>query len=87
MKNAFYGSSAMYRFVLNVKDGGKCHLASPSAMELPRHKRRTVCGWRFGSAVALASSGSLKCGRVCLKCFPKIIVAEDGDVSPIEDYE
>ena len=77
----------MSQFVLNVKDGGKCHLVSPSAMQLPRDKRRTVCGWRFGSAVSLASNASVRSGHMCLKCFPKTIVAKDGDVSPIEEYE
>ena len=77
----------MNRFVLNVKDNGKCHLVSPGAMQLPRGKRRTVCGWRFGSAVSLASKASVRVGHVCLKCFPNGIIAEDGDVSPIEEYE
>ena len=73
-------------FVVNVKDGGKCHLASASAMLLPRHKRRSLCGWRFGSAAALASTISVTWGNLCRKCFPKVIVPDDGDVSPIEAY-
>ena len=76
-------------FVLNVRDGVKCHLASPAAMSLPKQKRRSLCGWRFGSAVSLAATNAtVDWGNVCKKCFPvRILQKENGDVSPAEDCE
>ena len=79
----------MYVFVVNVRDKGRCHLASPTAMAQPKQKRRSICGWRFGSAVSLAAThASVDSGNLCRKCFPVGIAQKDhGDVSPIEDYE
>ena len=79
----------MYSFVVNVRDGGKCHLASASAMAQPKQKWRSLCGWRFGSAVSLAATNAtVDWGHLCRKCFPIGILRKDhGDVSPIEDCE
>ena len=78
---------AMYRFVLNVRDGGRCHLVPPDAMSLPKQKRRSVCGWRFGSAVSLTVTKTSNAGSLCLRCFPKgVVVVQDGNDSPIEQY-
>ena len=81
-------SKAMYRFVLNVRDGGRCHLVPQHAMALPKQKRRTVCGWRFGSAVSLTFTKTSNFGELCRRCFPKgIVVVQDGNESPIEQYD
>ena len=78
----------MYRFVVNVKDGGRCHLVPQFAMSLPKQKRRSVCGWRFGSAVSLTITKTSKYGSLCRRCFPKGTVdLQDGNESPIELYD
>ena len=79
----------MYTFVVNVRDGGRCHLASPAAMAQPKQKRRSLCGWRFTSAASLATTNAcVKLGKLCQKYFPVgIAQREDGNVSPIEDCE
>ena len=78
----------MYRFVLNVRDGGRCHLVSEHAMALPKQKRRSVCGWRFGSAASFATIKTSNFGSLCLRCFPKgVVVVQDGNDSPIEQYD
>ena len=83
-----FGSKAMYRFVLNVKDGGRSHLVSEHAMALPKQKRRSICGWRFGSAVSLTVTKASKYGSLCRRCFPKgVVVVQDGNESPIEQYD
>ena len=69
--------SSMVVFVVNVRDGGKCHLASASAMSLPKQKRRSLCGWRYGSAVSLATNATVNGGHVCRKCFPTGIVQKE----------
>ena len=78
--------SSMDRFVVNVRDGGRCHKVAGTAMGLPRLVRRTVCGWGFGSAVSLAASRSVKWGSLCRTCFPSVVVDEVA-LSPIEEYE
>ena len=83
-----FGSKAMYRFVLNVRDGGRCHLVSEHAMALPKQKRRSICGWRFGSAVSFTFTKTSKCGSLCRRCFRKgVVVVQDGNESPIEQYD
>ena len=78
----------MYRFVLNVKDIGQCHLVPQAAMSLPKQKRRSVCGWRFGSAVALTVTKTSNFGTLCRRCFPKgAVVVQNGNDSPIEEYD
>ena len=78
----------MYRFVVNVKDGGRCHLVPQCAMSLPKQKRRSVCGWRFGSAVSLTITKTSNYGSLCRRCFPKGTVGlQDGNESPIEQYD
>ena len=78
----------MYRFVVNVRDGGRCHLVSEHAMALPKQKRRSVCGWRFGSAVSFTFTKTSKCGTLCRRCFPKGIEdLQTGNESPIEQYD
>ena len=81
-----YDGSSMDRFVVNVRDGGRCHRVVGTAMELPRPRRRTACGWRFGAATSFAVSRSVKWGSLCRKCFPN---AADHHVSlsPIEEYQ
>ena len=76
--------SSMDRFVINVKDGGRCHKVAGTAMGLPLPLRPAVCGWRFGSAVSLAASRSVKWGSLCRKCFPNVVV-DDVALSPIEE--
>ena len=76
----------MDKFVVNAREGGRCHLVVGSAMELPRPFRKTICGWRFGSAVSLSASKSVKWGLLCRKCFPAV-VAHDASHSPIEDVD
>ena len=78
--------SSMDRFVINVKDGGRCHKVAGTAMGLPLPLRLTVCGWRFGSAVSLAASRSVKWGSFCRKCFPNVVV-DDAALSPTEEHE
>ena len=81
------GSKAMYRFVMNVRDGGRCHRVSEHAMALPKQKRRSICGWRFGSAVSLTVTKTFKYGSLCRRCSPKGVVdVQDGNDSPIEQY-
>ena len=83
-----FGPKAMYRFVLNVRDGGRCHLVSEHAMALPKQKRRSICGWRFGSAVSLTVTKTSTYGSLCRRCFPKGIVdLQDDNESPIEQYD
>ena len=78
----------MNRFAVNVRDGGRCHLVPQDAMALPKQKRRSVCGWRFGSAVSLTITKTSKWGSLCRRCFPKGVVAfRDGCDSPIEQYD
>ena len=73
---------------MNVKDGGRCHLVPQAAMSLPKQKRRSICGWRFGSAVSLAVTNTSNFGSLCRRCFPKgIVVVQDGNDSPIEQFE
>ena len=76
-------------FVLNVREGGRCHLVSQDAMALPKQKRRSLCGWRFGSAASLTITKTSKWGSVCRRCFPKgiVVAQEDVNESPIEQYE
>ena len=78
--------SSMDRFVVNVRDGGNCNSVAGTVMALPRQLRRTVRSWRFGSAVSLAASGSVKCGSLCRKCFPNVVV-DDVALSPIEEHD
>ena len=81
------GSKAMFRFVMNVRDGGRCHRVSEHAMALPKQKRRSICGWRFGSAASFATIKTSNFGSLCRRCFPKgDVVVKDGDDSPIEEY-
>ena len=59
-------------FVANLKVGGSVHRIAPGMDQLPRPKRRTTCGWRYGKGGTLISTftrldGS---GRRCRKCFP-----------------
>ena len=78
----------MNRFAVNVRDGGRCHLVPQDAMALPKQKRRSVCGWRFGSAVSLTITKTSKWGSLCRRCFPKgVVVVQDGNESPIEQYD
>ena len=68
-------------------------------MALPKQKRRTVCGWRFGSAASLTITKTTKWGPVCRRCFLKggiempviptdpIEVLQTGNESPIEQYD
>ena len=82
------GSKAMFRFVMNVRDGGRCHRVSEHAMALPKQKRRSICGWRFGSAVSFTITKTSNFGSLCRRCFPKGVVAfQDGCDSPIEQYD
>ena len=82
-----HGSKAMYRFVVNVRDGGRCHLVSQAAMALPKQKRRSVCGWRFGSAVSLTITKTSKWGSLCRRCFPNGVIEEQADSAPTEPIE
>ena len=78
----------MYRFVLNVKDGGRCHLVPQTAMPIPKQKRRSICGWRFGSAVSLTVTKTSNFGSLCRRCFPKGVIKKNvGSESPIEPIE
>ena len=78
----------MYRFVLNVRDGGRCHLVKKQDAMLPKQKRRSVCGWRFGSAVSLTVTKTSNFGSLCRRCFPKgVVVVQVGTESPIEQYD
>ena len=78
----------MDRFVCNLKDGGRCHLVMAAALDLPRPRRRTICGWRFGAGGSLAATiTSVKVSALCRRCFPKGVIHEDGYLSPIEDYD
>ena len=73
---------------MNVRDGGRCHLVPQAAMSLQKQKRRSICGWRFGSAVALTVTTTSNYGSLCRRCFPKgVVVVQDGTDSPIEEYE
>jgi len=57
-------------------------------MALPKQKRRSVCGWRFGSAVSLTAIKTSNFGYLCRRCFPKGDVAvQTGNESPIEEYD
>ena len=77
----------MYRFVVNVRDGGRCHLVSQKKAMAPKQEMRSVCGWRFGSAVSLAFTKTSHFGPLCRRCFPKgIALDEEGSASPIEQY-
>ena len=81
----------MYRFVVNVRDGGRCHLISQDAMALTKAKRRSLCGWRFGSAASLTITKTSKWGSVCRKCFPKGVIelpaCSESPTEPIEQFE
>ena len=80
--------SSMGIIVCNLKDGGRCHMVAAAVMDIPRPRRRTICGWRFGSGVSLAASiTSVKGGALCRRCFPKGVIQEEGYMSPIEDYD
>ena len=77
----------MYRFVVNVRDGGRCHLVSQKDAMAPKQKLRSVCGWRFGSAISLTITKTSHAGSLCRRCFPKgIAPEEEGSASPIEQY-
>ena len=81
-------AQAMASIVCNLKDGGRCHMVAAAVMDIPRPRRRTICGWRFGSGVSLAASiTSVKGGALCRRCFPKGVIQEEGYMSPIEDYD
>ena len=81
----------MNRFAVNVRDGGRCHLVPQDAMALPKQKRRSVCGWRFGSAVALTITKTSKLGYLCRSCFPKGVIEEqiglESPIEPVEQFE
>ena len=78
----------MYRFVLNVRDGGRCHLVKKQDAMLPKQKRRSICGWRFGSAVSFTITKTSNFGSLCRRCFPKGVVdLQDGNDSPTEPIE
>ena len=73
---------------MNVRDGGRCHLVPEHAMALPKQKRRSICGWRFGSAVSLTVTKTSNFGPLCRRCFPKGVIEEQaGSESPIEQYD
>ena len=81
-------AQAMYRFVINIKDGGRCHLVSQGELSLPKQKRRSICGWRFGSAASFTITKTSNFGSLCRRCFPKWALAvQDGNESPIEEYD
>ena len=80
----------MNRFAVNVRDGGRRHLVPQDAMALPKQKRRSVCGWRFGSAVALTITKTSKWGSLCRRCFPNGVIEEQAGsalIEPIEQFE
>ena len=81
----------MYRFVVNVRDGGRCHLIPQGAMSLPKQKRRSLCGWRYGSAVSLTITKTSTWGSVCKRCFPKGVIelpaCSESPTEPIEQFE
>ena len=81
----------MYRYVVNVRDKGRCHRVPRDAMALPRQKRRSVCGWRFGSAVSIAFIKTSKWGPLCRRCFPEtdieIQACSESPIETIEQYE
>ena len=81
-------AQAMYRFVMNVRDGARCHRVLQGELSLPKQKRRSVCGWRFGSATSFTITKASNVGRLCRRCFPKgVVVVQDGNGSPIEQYD
>ena len=68
-------------FVANLKMGGSVHRIAPGMDQLPRPKRRTNCGWRYGKGGTLISTftrldGS---GKQCRKCFPSSTPAAERD--------
>ncbi len=81
----------MYRFIVNVRDRGRCHLVSQAAMALPKEKRRSVCGWRFGFAASLTITKTSKWGSVCRRCFPKGVIevpaCSEPPIEPIEQFQ
>ena len=81
----------MYLYVVNVRDKGRCHRVPRDAMVLPKQKRRSACGWRFGSAVSLAFTKTSKWGSLCRRCFPngdmEVQACSETPIEPIEQYE
>ena len=75
---------------VNNKERGLMHQLSETSRTVPRDKRRTLCGWRAGSAAANARFCStsvwppvgVATDRLCSKCFPNaIIVVQEGTLS------
>ena len=72
------------------------HRLSRATRFTHRDKRRSVCGWRAGSAASKVRFCSTKvwpppgmAGRICSKCFHSQPLAdiEDDEHEPIEDVE
>ena len=73
---------------MNVRDGGRCHLVPQAAMSLPKQKRHSICGWRFGSASSFTITKTSNVGSLCRRCFPKgVMDLQDGNDSPIQQYD
>ena len=75
---------------VNNKERGLMHQLSETSRTAPRDKRRTLCGWRAGSAAANARFCNtsvwpplgIATDRLCSKCFPNAgIVVQGGTLS------
>ena len=64
--------------VVNIKQNGMVHEIGRGWRSLPREKRRSRCGWRFGAAVAnvrfSVTSRWPPCQEIilCSRCFPTV---------------
>ena len=59
-------------YVENLKPGGRVHRVAAQSQRLPRSKRVTQCGWRYGAVRTLICSFNRldDSSRKCAKCFP-----------------
>ena len=57
-------------FVANLK-GGSVHRIMPGSQQMPRPKKRTQCGWRYGKGGTLITTFTRLDGseKRCRKCF------------------
>ena len=82
-------------YLANLRVGGCLHRVPVGMMELPRSKRRTCCGWRFGQAVSLAAPQvRVDPGKRCRKCFGSMDgrsnaseEKSEGGEEPIEQFD
>ena len=85
--------SATDLYVVNLKDRGRLHKVRPTCLKLPRSKRRTCCGWRFGQVGALPTKQLTELttiGKPCRRCFPSGLGDDEvplGEGDSIEQYD